>query len=74
MDIALEVMQITKAEMSVSEILKAAQSKNLFNPDDWGKTPAQTLYSSFLRESKLPTTRIRKSPTRGHWFLVSIRG
>ncbi len=70
MDIALETMRMTQTEMSVNEVLETAKNEGLFNPEDWGKTPAQTLYSSFMRETKIANGRVRKSANRGRWVLA----
>ena len=73
MAIALETLEAEARAMSVGEILAAAERNGLFQPEDWGKTPQQTLYGAFVRETKLKLQpRIIKSEVRGKWLLASL--
>lgn len=71
MAIAIETLEAEARAMSVGEILAAAERNGLFQPEDWGKTPQQTLYGAFVRETKLKLQpRIVKSDVRGKWHLA----
>ena len=71
MAIAIETLETEARAMSVGEILAAAERNGLFQPEDWGKTPQQTLYGAFVRETKLKLQpRIVKSDVRGKWHLA----
>lgn len=71
MAIAIETLETEARAMSVGEILAAAERNGLFQPEDWGKTPQQTLYGAFVRETKLKLQpRIVKSDVRGKWNLA----
>ena len=73
MAIALETLETEARAMSVGEILEAAKQSGLFQPEDWGKTPQQTLYGAFVRETKEKhQPRIIKSEVRGKWLLASL--
>lgn len=73
MAIALETLETEARAMSVGEILETAKQSGLFQPEDWGKTPQQTLYGAFVRETKEKhQPRIIKSEVRGKWLLASL--
>ena len=68
--IALETLETEQVPMSTGEILATAEKLGLYHAEDWGKTPAQTLYSAFLREIKVKQEpRIIKGEARGKWEL-----
>lgn len=70
MEAAIKVMGDAKKPLNVKDILALAEEKGLWSPGD-GKTPANTLYASFLREVnvKADAARIRKAGA-GLWELA----
>ena len=70
LDIAIATIKAEGKPLSAIEVIRKATETGLFKPEDWGKTPSQTLYSNLHKEAKKPEPRLRKAEEKGKWTLA----
>ena len=70
LNIAIATIKAEGKPLSAIEVIRKATETGLFKPEDWGKTPSQTLYSNLHKEAKKPEPRLRKAEEKGKWTLA----